>query len=327
MSDPDELSPIQDDNVVRANEPATSVNGSTGDGDNRPNRLTNIAYVLIALGALLLIARLGWFDLTRLLGVLRFWPILVIAVGVDMLTNGRRRLLVYGTGVAAVLVLSLVGGAGLAGRPANTLEVAQELQGARSADVHVVASMARLELTGAAQNELLASGHIGQQAGERVNVDYVLRGNRGEFRAISSGFRSSFMAFRRSVPWDLTLTGRVPIALTVETGVGESTLDLRQLQLESLNISAGVGETTVNLPQLGNYEASIDGGVGEILVRVPRDLAIRIQVDTGIGSVNAARHFTRSGNTYTSPNYETSTQRVELQLDAGIGSINIQVAD
>ena len=326
MSDHDELSPSPDHDVVRTSEPASSVSGPSNGGEKHSNRLANMAYVLIGLGALLLIARLGWFDLTRLLGVLRYWPILLIAVGVDMLTNGRRRLLVYGGGVAAVLLLALTGG-GMLSTPATTVEVAQELQGARSAEVHIVSSLAQLDLTSAAQSELLVSGRLGQHPGEQVAVDYVVRGNRGEFSAVSRGFRSTFMAFRRSVPWDLTLSGRVPIALIVETGVGESTLDLRQLQLESLNIDAGIGETTVQLPRRGGYGGSIDGGVGEILLHVPRELAVRIQVDTGIGSVNADRHFTRSGNVYSSPNFESSAQRVELQIDAGIGTINIRAVD
>jgi len=326
VSDHDELSPSPDHDAIRTSESASSVSDPSAGGEKHSNRLTNLAYVLIGLGAILLISRLGWFDLTRLVGVLRFWPILVIAVGVDMLTNGRRRLLVYGGGVAAVLLLALTGG-GMMSNPATTVEVAQELQGARSAEVHIVSSIAELNLTGTAQSELLASGRLGQHTGEQVAVNYVVRGNRGEFSAVSRGFRSTFMAFRRAVDWDLTLSGRVPIALIVETGIGESTLDLRQLQLESLNINAGVGETTVHLPRRGGYEGSIDGGVGEILVHVPRDLAIRIQVDTGIGSVNADRHFARSGNTYSSPGYETAAQRVELQIDAGIGTISIRAVD
>lgn len=290
------------------------------------NRMTNVAYVLILLGALLLVARLGWFDLTRLLGVLRYWPVLVIAVGVDMLTGGKRRLLVYGAGVAAVVILSLTGG-GIVAQPASTVQVAQELQGARSADVHVVASLAELHLSGSSQAQLLASGTLGQHSGEQVGVDYVLRGDHGQFSAVSQGFRSTFMGFRRAVPWDLTLTGRVPISLSVETGVGDSNLDLRQLQLEQLVVNAGVGSTTLHLPQGGGYAGSIDGGIGGIEVRVPRSVDVRIEVDTGIGTVNVANHFARNGNVYTSPGYATSAQPVDLSIDAGIGTVRILAVD
>ena len=299
----------------------------SGQAAGRPNnRLTSFAYTLILVGALLLVARLGWFDLTRLLGVLRYWPVLVIAVGVDMLMGGKRRLLVYGAGVAAVVILSLAGG-GVVSTPASTVQVAQELQGARSADVRVVASLAELELTGSSQAQLLASGTLGQHSGEQVAVDYVLRGDHGQFSAVSRGFRATVMGFRRAVPWDLTLTGSVPIALSVETGVGDSNLDLRQLRLESLVVNAGVGSTALQLPQGGGYAGSIDGGVGDIVVRIPRSLGVRIEIDTGLGNVNVADHFARNGDVYTSPGYATSTQRVDLSIDAGIGTIRIQAVD
>lgn len=300
--------------------------------DQRTNRLSTLAYVLIALGAVLLVSRLGWFDFSGLLGVLQFWPVLVIAAGVDLLTQGKHRALVYGGGVAAVLVLSLTGvGTGLGGfggGSASAVRVEQELLGARSVDVYIATSVAEFDLTGDSQAQLLASGSLGQHAREQVDVDYTVRGSRGEFRAASQGISTTnFFALRNAVPWDLTLTGRVPLALRVETGMGESSLDLRELQLESLSIKSGIGSTTVQLPRSGFFPASIDGGIGEINVRVPRDLAVRIVVDTGIGSVDIPNNFTRTGDVITSPNYSPSAPAVELKMNAGIGSIHIQSVD
>lgn len=295
------------------------------------NRVTLLAYVLIALGALLLAARLGWLDMTRVLGVLRFWPILVIAAGVDMLTGGKRRPLAYGAGIIAMFALFIAGvGAsfgGLVGASARTLEVAQEFQGATSADVRIVTSLARLDLASSARSALLATGTLGQSAGEQVTVSYAVSGTRGRFGAVSSNLGPRLLTFQRAETWNLTLSGRVPLALAVETGVGESSLDLRELQLESLSIRAGVGRTTLHLPGTGAFPATIDGGVGKIHVRVPRELAIRIVVNTGLGDVNAASHFTRTGNVITSPSYSPSSPAVELQIDGGIGSIRIDTAD
>lgn len=299
--------------------------------DKGAKRVTRLAYALIVLGALLLAHRLGWLDATRLLGVFRFWPILLIAAGVDMLTRGKRRPLTYGAGVVAMLALFLTGvGAsfgGLVGASASTVVVAQELQGATSADVRIMAPLARLNLVGSTQGALLVAGSLEQPAGERVAVSYAVSEARGRFGAVSSGSGPRFLPFQRAALWNLTLSGRVPLGLEVETGVGESSLDLRELQLESLTVRTGVGRTTVQLPRAGVFPATVEGGVGEIRVRVPQGLPVLIHVNTGIGDVSVSSHFTRSGNVITSPSYSANSPAVELRIGGGIGSIRIDTTD
>lgn len=316
-----------------ANTRATSTSGPHGGDANgsggsateprKDNRLTHLAYAMVLLGALLLVARLGWFDLSFLLGIARYWPVLVIAAGVDLLTRGRWRVPVYAAGIGVALLLSFTGG--WFGAANETVEVAQELQGARSADVYIASGIANLELTGAPQSAYLATGSLGQHAGERVSVEYDVRAGRGDFRATSRG--RSIMGPRRAEDWDLALTDRIPLALSVDAGIGGSTLDLRRLQLESLQVNAGIGETTLLLPGRGGFRGDIDGGIGEIVMRVPRSLGIRIHVDTGIGNVSVDGHFTKDGDTYTSPAYAASSQRVDLTVDGGIGSIRIEATN
>src|SRR5690554_5685236 len=318
---------MSDDNDTRSqleqSPPPSGADGATSEPAAQPrkdNRLTHLAYALVLLGALLLIARLGWFDLSFLLGIARYWPVLVIAEGVDLLTRGRWRVPVYAAGIGVALLLSFTGG--WFGTSSDTVEVAQELQNARSADVHIASGVANLYLTGAPQSAYIATGSLGQHAGEHVTVEYDVRGGRGHFRATSRW--RSLMGPRRAEAWDLALTDRIPLALSLDMGIGSSTLDLRQLQLESLKVNGGIGETTVLLPRTGGFRGDIDAGIGEIVMRVPGSLGVRIDVDTGIGNVRVDGHFSKDGNTYTSPSYGSSSQRVELTIDAGIGSIRIE---
>lgn len=321
VSDEQDLSPA-DDYEQPLEGQAASARKVPGGG-----RLTNLAYVLIAFGALLLLAQTGWFDWTAVLGVLQYWPILLIAVGVDMLTSGRRRLLVYGAGALAVVVLAFTAGTGPAGASRSALTVAQELQGAHSAEVHLAPSVATLNVAGADLGQLLVSGSLGHFGSEQIRTDYSVRGGHGQFSAAVQGRGTLLWGATRSADWQLDLSTRVPLALTLDSGVGDSVLDLRRLQLQSLNVNAGVGQLTVTLPHAGSFGGYIDGGVGTIVIRVPRALPIRLRVDTGVGRVSVDDHFSRSGGEYTSPAFAATADSVDLRVNAGIGEIRVQAVD
>ncbi|MDX2161426.1 MAG: hypothetical protein SF162_08895 [bacterium] len=90
---------------------------------------------------------------------------------------------------------------------------------------------------------------------------------------------------KRSLRWNIGLTRQVPMELDIRGGVGESTLDLRGLQLKNLHIAVGAGEMTVMLPA-GTYEANIDGGVGEVEVHVETGAHVDLSVGGGVGELN-----------------------------------------
>jgi hypothetical protein len=125
--------------------------------------------------------------------------------------------------------------------------------------------------------------------------------------------------------WDIYLNESIPIDLDVDFGAGQGRLDLRGLDLRSLNIDMGVGELTVDLS--GNLErdlrATIDGGVGSATLYLPEDIGVKVYLDKGIGSVDA-RGFTKRGDVYTNEAYERSDVTLTVDIDAGIGSIDLR---
>ncbi len=305
--------------------------GRPGAGAGRSGGLnaSGLAYILIAIGALMLAVQFGWLDWRSLVRASELWPIALVAVGVDLVTGGRRRRLVYGAALVAVIAL-LVGGGGMRAAVIggdNQVVVAQELEGATSASVHLAPGVAALQLTGADRQTSLAEGTLGQRASTQVRVDYDRRGDRGTLTATTRRTGIRFPTMGGEVPWDVSLTGRVPISLSVDAGVGTALLDLRQLQIEALDIDAGVGQVTVILPATGAFRGSIDGGVGTTVVRVPKALPVRISVKTGLGRVNASSYFLRENDSYLSPSYDAASMRVDLAISAGVGEVVIETVD
>ena len=124
--------------------------------------------------------------------------------------------------------------------------------------------------------------------------------------------------------WLLRLSPKFPLILDVDTGVGSATLDLSGLPLTNLTLDTGVGQTTVIFPASGAMLADINTGVGEVILTIPEGLPARITVNSGLTSLNIPARFAQSDDVYTSANFSTTGDYLDLKLDAGVGSVTIQ---
>lgn len=300
--------------------------GLTSAGRNRPSRDTFWPILLIAVGAALFAANFGWFGWGSLLDVARLWPVALVAVGVAILAGGRHRAWVVVGALAAAALLYAAGGIGFGpgGSSLDAVTVSQGLEGAARAEVRLSTGVAALRVNAAAGADLLASGTIRPGRGERIERSFRVAGGTARLDVRSERARTVFPGPTRGGAWDLTLTGRVPVTLEVDTGVGEATLDLRGLRLAGLDVDTGVGAATVILPRSGQYPVSIDTGVGNATISLPDGLAARVLVSRGVGAVSVPDGFLRDGDTYTSPGFETAAHRVELRVNGGVGAITIQ---
>ena len=288
-------------------------------------------FVLIGLGVLLLATNFGWLSWGALLSLGYLVPLAAIAVGADILLRGRYRLvLASATLVVAVVLLggpsSTFGFAGLGPATTTPERVSQGLMGAERAEVALRTGVAELRVLGGDGANLLAEGTIRPLRGERVERAFALEGGVARFSLESEGRVVGFTRTRAGL-WELALSRAVPLALSVETGVGEALLDLTGLQLSRLEVDTGLGASTVILPSTGGYEARVSTGVGAATVRLPAELPVRITVSRGLGGVSIPDGFVRDGDVYTAAGFAAATERVELRLSSGVGLVEIELLD
>ncbi len=79
----------------------------------RPRSLVGPA-ILIVVGSLFLASNLGFLDRGAWLTVLRFWPLILVAIGLEILVRRSSGGLASGISVAIVLVVALALAAGIA---------------------------------------------------------------------------------------------------------------------------------------------------------------------------------------------------------------------
>lgn len=156
-------------------------------------------------------------------------------------------------------------------------------------------------------------------------IDYHTTGSRG-YLSVKQGKSSGIPAGNGKNHWDIYLSEKIPLDLYVDFGAGEGKLDLRGIDLRSLEIDMGVGDLTVDLSgeHKQDLDVTIDGGVGSAKVYFPENVGVRVDVDKGIGSVDA-RRLRKSGGVYTNEAFGESEITIDVRIDAGIGSISLRM--
>lgn len=287
------------------------------------------AVVLIGLGSVFLLSNFGFLALNIWQTILRLWPIVLIAIGFDVVI-GRRSIWASLAGMVLILALlfgalSLFGvredrGAALAGQ-----QVSQALEGASQARVVINPGVAAVRVTSLDDPQQLVSGRVAAGRGQQVRQDYSISGDQATYTLQESGGAPFFIPGERGRwEWDLGLNPEVPIDLELGLGAGEADLELSDLNLSGLKVDMGVGQVTITLPGEGRFQAEINGAIGQMVVIVPQGVAVRAQTDTGIAAVEVPDDYQRQEDTYTSPDYASAENRVDLELSQAIGQVVIR---
>ncbi len=232
--------------------------------------------------------------------------------------------------------------------PTQQISQAIKRDGAETLNTNISMRAGTLVIRGGAKN--LVDTEISSNREEwKPEIEYTLSGKTGRLRieqpeseGINFNINEDFVN-----NWNIQFNNNIVQDLDVKIGAGETELDLRGLQLNSIDIDAGVGEHNINLantsvPQIrlnagvgevsvnltgqwdNDLEAEFNGGIGELNLVLPSDMGIRMEVTGAIGSINAPG-LNKDGRVYTSASYGSSGHIMEIEVKAGIGQVNVSL--
>ena len=285
--------------------------------------------ILIALGVIFLLNNLGLVELNAWDIVLRFWPILLIAVGLDILIGHRSA---WGSAISLVVILAILAG-GIVffdNQPrwkyaVQSVEI--PLGNVGNATVTLDPAVGYLLVDALPKgSKVLIKGEVRPFSGEEIGETVDFSGTRATIDLWTKGVIvvPFFSGWSDQPSWDLALHPGVAIDMVVDFGVGKAELDLRDLQIGELLVKHGVGQTILLLPAADNMDIVLEGGIGEIRVVIPKDVGVRLRADVGIGNVQVPSDYTRDGDFYLSPGYAAAEKQIEVVIDLGIGSVQVR---
>lgn len=286
--------------------------------------------MLITIGVLFLLANLNILPLTFWEIAARYWPLIFILIGLEIIV-GRQS--VIGGLVVVVLWVAIVGGvlwfsftqAGASMGGSATEELVQPLGDIKSAAVDLNIGVAATNVTALEPGATdLMKGKFIHSPGVRIAQAYTVVGSEGRLILKEEGVQW-MLGTAHTSRWELGLNPTIPLTLRINGGVGRAILDLSALNVPSLGIDAGVGSLAVTTPSGGVTLMRVNGGVGSLTIMIPQNVAARIRVDAGIGSIRVDQtRFPKTGDTYQSADYTTAPNKIEIEIDGGLGSITVQ---
>ena len=295
------------------------------------------ALLLVAAGVVLLLQNLDVIGWGFWLEVWRFWPVLLVAVGVSLILG--RRLPWLATAVVAALVIgSTVGAALLAesGRDTVAASISEPLAGAERLDVEVDLGFGSLTIDSLpGDSSRIVEGTF--EAPCRPASTSFQR--YGDVASLDVEMDMGSPACQWGADWRMSLSRAPEVTIDLDAGAASIDLDLTDLRVPMLKVGAGAASVNIRMPASGgSLEAFIVAGAANIEVRIPDGVAARIVNDSAVSSFNVSSRFPSldgsvpdgdtimrrdPGDIFQSPGYPDAEDRISIVFDVGVSSVSV----
>jgi len=246
--------------------------------------------VLIGVGLVWFLVNINAIPALNARGLLNLWPLLLIALGLDLIFGRKSPLvgLLIGLATVGAAVAILVAAPNLVPASQNITEQFNEAVGpATSASVRIDGASQPVNIRALSDSANLFEGSIGHmgvmdfQVTGTTEKQITLRHRGG----INVPF--SFTFPMEDLRWNIGLNPKVPLALTYDGASGSSDLNLTGLQLTSLTVEGGSGSFNISLPSSSKaYTTVYHGSSGSLSMKLPADTDLTLRLDAGSGSLS-----------------------------------------
>jgi len=293
---------------------------------------------LIGIGVIFLGNTLGYLEWFVWSDLLRLWPMILIAIGIEMVFK-RSSLSFFSylspLLIAACFIYVIYDGGAVAEKGIST-EIRQatfsvsneEASGLDSLKIDLDLSLGDFDIE--STNEAAFTGEI-----EFYNKEPKFKFSKEEgIGKISLDYDHNSRKFRmrqgKGCHSTIFITDKVPLELSIDAGVVDLAVDLSNIQLARLDMDSGDSDVMIRFGDKSDHiKANFDIGVSDLSVYIPEGTAVRLHRDTGLASVSYRDLglVKVSKETYESPNYGTAERTIDIEVDAGISDINLEYYD
>jgi hypothetical protein len=310
-------------------------------------RLLGWGVFFLAMGGVLLVAQTAAVSDEDIAAALRYWPVLVIALGAGVLLRATRFSLA-GTMLAAAVPGLALGGLIVAGprsmptfdlqcsdvRPATLQARDGAFAGAATVDLRLACGDLAVAVTPGNAWQLRSGGASGRTPTVVATADRL---------AVSSIARQAGIGWPAAGDrWEVAIPAATRLDLRTELDMGRAALDLAGAQLGTLDLQANAadldldlggatldrltfalnaGAAEVRLPA-DDFGAEMDVNAGSLAVCVPDGLGLRVRESATLAGLSLDG-FVRTATGWETPGYAAATYKADVTVTANVGSVDI----
>jgi len=258
----------------------------------------------------------------------RFWPVLIIIIGLGILL--RR----YNVWLVSLLVLAIFGAClGIAiwqyspslSSGIGTKSYSEPLDNIEHAQIEIDFSAGNItigSLPPGSTNFVEINSEV-RNSRETINVDFHQQD--GEGKLYLSTVNQWFWGGDR-IRWEVNFTRSIPLAISIKSAASNVELDLSELKVTELRLDVDAGNYIVTVPsRAGISDIEIEANAANIEVTIPDGVAAKIQVDTNLSVLDVDEsRFSQQGDYYMSQDFVSAENRVELEIDCDVGRVQVK---
>ena len=307
------------------------------DSERRGNNVAiTWGLFVLSLGIVLLLQATGILE-WRLWGTLwKFWPVLIIALGLAIIIPRRLGWLLAAIEIVALGICVWVSAVqyvpNLSGNPMiGEQHFTYPLIGVERAGVNVDFSNGNIVVT-ELQNDNRQLVEITDQHEDRgrprervVTMEADFTSEDGtvniDVKPVNQNLWDDWQIF-----WRFSFNRQVPIDMDIKCDGSEVNFALEALDIKTLYLEMNVSSGTLTLPASAiNTVINLDMDVSNLEIIVPKDVAVKIKIDNNLSMVSIDQdRFLKQGDYYISPDYESAANGVELNILCDVSRLVIK---
>jgi len=277
--------------------------------------------LLAGLGGIFLLANFGYIQVSVWTVVLRLWPVLFIAWGLDLLIGRRRTWVSWMAGI--VIGLVLVGGiywfaSTYSGGQAPRIEaINQPLAGAKSAEGSISMTAGNLNLTGGTSPTNVIEAKLGLRTNQNFSQSSTVQDGVNDFSIRDDNSFAVYPFDASNYTWDIKVNETVPLILNLDMAAGQMNIDFSRLKITSFDVKIAAGTVTLVLPQTGAYNGVLEGSASTMKITIPTNGKLCLQSETAVTIFTLPTGFDRTADC-------GKTGVPSLDIRNAVGVVNVE---
>jgi len=286
-----------------------------------------LGLIILSVGIFYLCKNYGWLPENLNLEILRLWPILIIAVGLSLLNNKGFLSRTIGF-IIFLIVITITSFVIFYGVKNDTKPVLNEnpfkierSEKTNYSSVVIKSGVGKVNITGG--SEEFADGNL------RSNISNLKIDNdtSSEKQKLSMEVESKDrIELLSEVKNDLTvkLNSELPTDISLNLGVADSKLDLREVLVNNLDIEIGIANLDLIMGDRAEMaKVNLKSGVSSVKISLPDSVGSKIIIKEGLSSKQLKDFEKIDDETYQTANYDEAEKKIEIDLDIGLSRLEI----